>query len=83
MLSDPIFDRDRALVLAALNARAHCRSSLPAIINAEDLMRPMERECDRLALIDRLCELGFLREIIKTPPRPRADPYRTFTWIGP
>lgn len=74
---------DRSLVLAALAARAQCKSSIPEIINAEDLIRSMECGIDGFALIERLCDLGFLREVTRERTPPTPPQYRTFTWIGP
>ena len=72
------------LITIALVARAGCKRSLPAIMNAADLMRAMPGEVsdswDQMAVIDRLCELGFLRDVTRKSDKWQ---YRIFTWSGP
>ena len=73
-----------SLIATALKARAGCKSSIPEILNLETLTSDMvgiTDARDRTAIIDRLCELGFLRQV--TGRDDPMHPYRTFTWIGP
>ncbi len=77
-------DMQWVLIATALKARAGCKSSIPEILNLETLTSDMvgiTDARDRTAIIDRLCELGFLRQV--TGRDDPMHPYRTFTWIGP